>query len=277
MTSGAKKEFNFTDSDFDFIRKKVYALSGIALSDYKREMVYSRLARRLRHLGLNDFSSYCRLLDEADHDELGNFVNSITTNLTRYFRENHHFEYLKSTFLPELFATKSNKKRLRIWSAGCSTGAEPYSIAMTVLSCLPSGWDFKLLATDLDTNVLKQAREGLVPPTVLNEIPAEYRSKYLFQQDVGSDKSWLIKDSAKSVIFFKQLNLMNQWPVKGPFDVIFCRNVVIYFDKPTQQRLFQRYFDLLAPGGLLILGHSESLGPMGHKFSSVDRTTYRKP
>jgi chemotaxis protein methyltransferase CheR len=271
------KEFHFSDKDFEYIRAKVYALAGIALSDYKREMVYSRLARRLRALGLKDFASYCQLLENEQHDELGNFINSLTTNLTRFFREKHHFDYLKDHFLPELYKNDRGRRRLRIWSAGCSTGAEPYSIAMTVLSGLPRGWDFKLLATDLDTNVLEQARQGELNESMLNEIPKPYCQSFVERQsNVAASNAWRMNATVKSPIFFKQLNLMNTWPMKGPFQVIFCRNVVIYFDKPTQQRLFERYYNLLAPGGLLILGHSESLGAMAKRFSAVERTAYQK-
>lgn len=272
------REFILTDKAFEFIRRFVKDHTGINLSDAKRQLVYGRLAKRLRQLGLNGFEEYCALLKEESTEELTNFVNAITTNLTSFFRENHHFEFLKETVFPQLLEKNQQKKRLRIWSAGCSTGEEPYSIAMTVKEALAGhiGWDAKILATDLDSNVLSTAQAGVYESRRAEGIPKVRLNRWFLKGKRMNTSNIRVSDAIREMITFKQLNLMNQWPMKGPFDVIFCRNVVIYFDKPTQKTLFDRYADILAEDGHLLIGHSESLFKVTDRFKLLGNTIYQR-
>ena len=273
-----------TDSDFDFVCKFVYQSTGIVLNDNKREMLYRRLSRIVRERELNSFSDYCQLLRTQGEQEKDYFINAITTNLTSFFREQHHFDYLTTEELPKLMASKcvqvNGKKRLRIWSCASSTGEEPYSIAITVLETMRSvisAWDVKILATDIDSNVLATGKTGVYEYRRIENIKEDFKHKY-FKRGCGENGSNIrVNSELSKLITFKQLNLLHEWPIKGPFDVIFCRNVIIYFDKPTQQELFARYYDLLAPGGLLMLGHSENLGGYQQHFDHVGRTIFRKP
>lgn len=270
------REFKFTRQDFAFIRDLVKEKTGIALSDAKRDMVYSRLSRRIRQLGMNSFYSYCELLRDESNEEFVNFVNAITTNLTAFFREPHHFEYLSKQALPHFLISRRAAGRLRVWSAGCSTGEEPYSIGMVLLESMPAHWDVKLLATDLDSNVLQTARTGLYPMERLKSV-SEARLRKYFLKGRGAAQGYAKANEAlHELIHFNQLNLMGEWPMKGPFDVIFCRNVVIYFDKPTQAVLFDRFADMLADDGFLFVGHSESLYRVTERFELIGQTIYRK-
>ncbi len=273
-----KREFIFTTRDFNDIRELVSHNTGIVLSDAKQDMVYSRLAKRLRKLGLKSFKDYCALIKSENNDEIGHFVNAVTTNLTSFFRENHHFEYLKNTLLPKLLAEKTGNKQLRIWSSGCSTGEEPYSIAMVVKEVLESypGYDVKLLATDLDTNVLDTACCGIYSENRVNGISKERLKRWFLRGKDNSAGKVKVSSELQDIITFRQLNLMNEWPMRGPFDIIFCRNVVIYFDKPTQRLLFDRFADILSPGGHLFIGHSETLYKVTDRFELIGNTIYRK-
>ena len=263
-----------TDRDFSTICQLAYKITGIKLSDHKRNMVYGRLARRLRKLNLGSFQEYCELLEQEHSPEESEFVNSITTNLTSFFRESHHFDHLKSVVIPELKLKNRDTRKIRIWSAGCSTGEEPYSIAMSVKSVGDlAGWDIKILATDLDTNVVEKASSGVYTQDRVEKIPPEYNR--FFQISKGSDKI-RIRDEVRDLITFKQLNLLHQWPMKGPFDIIFCRNVVIYFDADTQKVLFDRYRNILTPQGYLYIGHSENLHKISRSFVSKGRTIYQR-
>lgn len=279
MTSAAhqpeEREFAFSDRDFRFLADMVGQKTGIVLAEHKSDMVYSRLARRLRSLRLKSFSEYIELLkSEAGEEEIGNLVNAITTNLTRFFREEHHFTHLHDDVLLPITSNPSSNRRIRIWSAGCSSGMEPYSIAMTLKSAIRdvNKWDARILATDIDTNMLSKGMSGEYPIDQLEHIPAFYRADV---SRVGKE-SMRMSDSLKELIAFKQLNLLEKWPMQGPFDVVFCRNVVIYFDKPTQQRLFSRIADMLKPQGWLYIGHSENLFKVCDRFELLGRTIYRK-
>ncbi|MCC6302171.1 MAG: protein-glutamate O-methyltransferase CheR [Gammaproteobacteria bacterium] len=277
VTEGYQRELIFTDADFDFIRRLVADKTGIALSEQKRELVYGRLAKRLRSLDLQTFAQYCDFVQD-DAGELHELVNAITTNLTSFFREPYHFDYLRDTLLPELLRRNAGSCRLRLWSAGCSTGEEPYSIAMVLRDALPSGqgWDAKILATDIDSNVLARAESGIYAEERVKGVPEQYLRR-CFRRGQGDNAGMLrVGDETRSLITFRPLNLMQEWPMKGPFDVIFCRNVVIYFDKPTQRRLFNRYADLLVDGGHLFIGHSETLFKVCDRFTLIGRTIYRK-
>ncbi|VUD56407.1 Chemotaxis protein methyltransferase [Thalassocella blandensis] len=267
-------EFPMTDGDFKKIREIAYARTGISLTDHKKNMIYGRLARRLRRLNLKSFREYCDLLVQEDTEENIEFVNSITTNLTSFFRENHHFEHLKNTVLPGLMRKNLGSRRIRIWSAGCSTGEEAYSIAMVVKSFASlSNWDVKVLATDLDSNVVAKAKEAIYAAERAENIPDKY--KVCFSID-KSRKKVKIKDNVRKLITFKQLNLLHEWPMKGPFDIIFCRNVVIYFDANTQRKLFDRYADIMTEQSTLFIGHSESLHNITSRFGSIGRTIYER-
>lgn len=272
-----QQEFALQDEDFRKISSLVTATTGIVIDNRKRAFIHGRLGRRLRVLGLANFSEYCRVLDGPDGEaERLVMVNAITTNHTSFFREQHHFEYLAKTILPAIVKGKPEAtRRLRIWSAGCSSGEEPYTLAMTVCdSPLPlADWDVKILATDLDTNVIAHAAAGLYDAERAQSIPGHFRQRYVTLQPDGRTS---MNTALRSLIVFKQLNLLNDWPMNGPFDVIFCRNVVIYFNKPTQRQLFDRYADMLKPDGWLIVGHSESLQSLSDRFELVGRTVYRR-
>lgn len=272
------REFDLTDRDFDRIRNLAMKHLGIALADTKRELVYSRLTKRLRQLGMSGFSDYCDLLETGGAGELVHFTNAITTNLTSFFRENHHFEALTKTLLPELMKKKSRDRRLRIWSAGCSTGEEPYSIAMAVKETILQGshWDVKILATDIDSNVLATASHGVYGLERVGNI-SQKRLKQWFMRGRGEHEGMAkVSSELQDMITFRRLNLMEEWPVKGYFDVIFCRNVVIYFDKETQKNLFDRFAEKVDDHGYIIVGHSESLFNVTDRFELLGQTIYRK-
>ena len=279
MTS-RDKAFELSKEDFNFICQYVYDFAGIVLNASKKEMVYRRLTRIIRERKISSFTEYCDLLKAEPEKEKDFFINAITTNLTSFFREQHHFDYMVKHELPKLIKNSlTNHKRLRIWSSASSTGEEPYSIAITLLETMKGSlgqWDAKILATDIDSNVLAAGKNGVYDERRIEDIPKKFKEKY-FHKGVGVNKSKVKVDKELSkLITFKQLNLLHDWPMKGPFDIIFCRNVIIYFDKETQQELFARYYEMLTPGGLLILGHSENLGPYQAHFDNVGRTIFRK-
>lgn len=274
----SEREFKYTEKDFQCVRKLVIEHAGISLSDAKKDLVYSRLSKRIRTLGLSGFTEYCEFLQQGHEDELVNFVNAITTNLTSFFREKHHFEYLKNNVMPRLLRENANSKRIRIWSAGCSTGEEPYSLAITVREAMKGthGWDVKILATDLDTNVIDKAKKGIYAKERVEGLDSSVVRKW-FRKGSGAQSGFVkVAPELQELITFKQLNLMHQWPMKGKFDVIFCRNVVIYFDKPTQKVLFERYANILTGEGMLFIGHSETLFKVSTQFKLIGNTIYRK-
>lgn len=266
-------EISLSEREFSRIKDRVYKVAGIALSDAKRTLVVSRLSKIVRALGLPSFDAYVDYLETTASGEDGqDFVNALTTNLTRFYREDHHFDHLRS-YVGNLIATKPRGTRLRIWSAGCSTGPEPYTIGMDLLSAHPElkRWDFKILATDIDTAVLSKAARGIYPESELAGLSAERARP--FQR--LADGTVQIPAAVRELIAFKPLNLIADWPMKGPFDAIFCRNVAIYFDKPTQGMVFGRFGKLLAPEGFLYIGHSENLGSGGDGFRLVGKTIYQ--
>ena|SRR5215831_14811411 len=272
------REFLLTTKDFDCIRTLVKRYSGIVLSDAKQALVYNRLARRLRHLGLTSFAAYCQLLQTGDAGEIEQLVNAITTHLTTFFREAHHFDYLATTLLPELRRTRAHNRQVRIWSAGCSTGEEPYSIAMVCQETLPpgEGWDVKILATDIDASVVAMAREGLYSAERVQGMP-QVRLQRWFRKGQGANTGWVcVVPALRQMIIFRQLNLLHPWPMQKPFDIIFCRNVMIYFDQATQRQLFDRFADLLDRHGTLFVGHSESLSKLTTSFELLGKTIYRR-
>jgi chemotaxis protein methyltransferase CheR len=272
--------FRLSDKEFKFICQFVYDTAGIVLNDTKREMVYRRLTRIIRERSLSSFHAYYQLLKLNPEQEKSYFINAITTNLTSFFREEHHFDFLLKTELPYLIKKNKNDKRIRIWSSASSTGEEPYSIAITLCEGLKnylSSWDIKVLATDIDSDVLSKGKTGIYDKRRIEEIPERYKKIYFSKGTGLNDSKVKVLSNLQKLLTFKQLNLLHEWPMKGPFDIIFCRNVIIYFDKKTQQELFERYYEILAPGGLLILGHSENLGSYQKYFENVGRTVFRKP
>jgi chemotaxis protein methyltransferase CheR len=271
------REFQFTDQNFELLRRIAFEHTGIVLGENKRQMMYGRLARRIRQLGLGSFDDYCARLEQDADSELGELINAITTNLTSFFRESHHFEHLAHTGLPEVMAANAATRRLRIWSAGCSTGEEPYSIAMTLAESADlSGWDARILATDIDTSVVARAEAGVYAADRVQGMDPK-RVKRWFEDGSGEHAGRLrVVRPLRERIAFRPLNLLGPWPMRGPFDVIFCRNVVIYFDKETQRKLFARYADILAPHGYLYIGHSETLFKISDRFRPVGGTIYRK-
>ncbi|MGB0682179.1 MAG: protein-glutamate O-methyltransferase [Magnetovibrionaceae bacterium] len=280
MPRAAAREFDFDEQDFDRIAGLIKERVGIVLGPGKETMVYSRLSRRLRELGISSFKDYLALISSPKgSDEFYNFMNALTTNLTKFFRESHHFDHLEGFLNERSKAAKAgHPKRFRIWSAGCSSGEEPYSMAMVIDKWLENnrGWDAKILATDIDTNMVRKCKTGIYPAASLEKIPQAYKKRAFESKEVGEGQV-RIKQNLRDLITFKSLNLLGPWPIKGPFDAIFCRNVGIYFDRPTQTRLFERYAELLADDGYVYIGHSENLFNVTKKLKLVGKTIYRKP
>ncbi|OQY51313.1 MAG: chemotaxis protein CheR [Candidatus Parabeggiatoa sp. nov. 2] len=271
-----EREFQFTKHDFERLRQLVNEQTGIKLSDHKQEMLYSRLSRRLRALNLNSFSSYYKRLKSDGGEELVHFVNAVTTNLTAFFREPHHFKLLEQVLLPQLLAKKQTTRRLRIWSAGCATGEEAYSIATVVKEIVPADWDVKILATDLDSSVLEKGKQGAYEEDKMSTV-SPVRLRRWFKN--GSDthpRQVQVAEELQELITFKHLNLIDSWPMHGPFDIIFCRNVVIYFDKTTQKILFERFANIIDDNGYLLIGHSENLFQLTTRFRLLQQTVYVK-
>lgn len=266
-------EFSLSEREFARIKARIYQVAGISLSDAKRTLVVSRLSKILRVLRLNSFDAYVDYLERGGSAKDGqDFVNALTTNLTRFYREDHHFDHLRS-YVGALLSSRPRGSRLRIWSAGCSTGQEPYTIGMDLLSAFPDlrRWDFKILATDIDTAVIARAAEGVYPESELSGLSPE-RARHLEKAGGGMIR---VPEAVRELVSFKPLNLIGPWPMKGPFDAIFCRNVAIYFDKPTQGDVFGRFAGMLAPEGFLYIGHSENLGAGGEGFRLVGKTIYQ--
>jgi chemotaxis protein methyltransferase CheR len=266
----AVKEFDFTVRDFERVRAMIYKRAGIALADSKQELVYSRLARRLRATGLTSFAVYLDELESrGDADEWEAFTNALTTNLTSFFREAHHFPILAEHI-------KKLKDPVSIWCSASSTGEEPYSIAMTLCEVFGTLTPpAHIIATDIDTNVLATAQHGVYTSDKLEKLSPE-RAKRFFLRGKGEQAGMIrVRNELRQMVTFRQLNLLApDWPVKGPFDVIFCRNVMIYFDKPTQGKILSRFAPLLKPDGLLFAGHSENFLYVSDLFKLRGKTVY---
>ncbi|MES2847306.1 MAG: protein-glutamate O-methyltransferase [Pseudomonadota bacterium] len=278
MTAQALREVEFTDDDFARITTLVRSRMGISLAPTKRPLVYSRLIRRLRALGLTGFPAYIDLLHspngEAEREQL---ITAVTTNVTAFFRERHHFDQLKSEVLPPLIARARSGGRVRIWSAACSSGEEPYSIASCVHDLCPEAGrlDIRILSTDIDRAILERAETGLYPIENCAAVPPDLGRKLFSANTQGDQRS--IAPDLRALITFRRLNLIEQWPMRGPFDIIFCRNVVIYFDRDTQETLWSRFLATLPEGGALMIGHSERVtGPATPHLVPNGITSYRK-
>ena len=264
----ATREFVFTTTDFERIRKLIHAYAGISLADTKQDMVYSRLARRLRETQKKTFGEYLDLLERGDKAEWERFVNSLTTNLTSFFREPHHFPIL-AAHLKKL----QGKSPIRIWCSAASTGEEPYSIAMTAVETFNSfNIPVTILASDLDTNVLSVAANGVYTADRVDKLTPERLSRFFTR----TGDNYTVKPELRRMLSFQRINLLEaNWPVRGPLDILFCRNVMIYFDKPTQYRILSRFAPLLDAEGLLIAGHSESFIHAADLLRPLGRTVYR--
>jgi chemotaxis protein methyltransferase CheR len=277
-----RREYEFSDADFRVLARIAKERTGITLSDSKRNLMYGRLSRRLRALKLTAFSEYREYLDGPGGEaELERFINSISTNHTKLFREPHHFDHLRANVaLPYANAIRLNRAgRLRIWSAGCSSGEEPYTIAMVLRRDIPdvARRDVRILATDIDTDVLAKGAHGEYPARMLEEIPEAYRGLVQPKSKAGAGDTLAMPEDLRAMIAYRRLNLMDDpWPFRGPFEAIFCRNVMIYFDAPTKARLIERYTDMLRPGGWLYIGHSESLLGVHPGLELIGRTIYRR-
>ena len=273
-------EFDFSDADFKTIADQLYEETGIHLQPSKATLVYSRIAKRLRALGLESFRDYCALVgDAAGADEKAQMISALTTNVTRFFREPHHFEHFKTKLLPRLLAMARKGQKVRIWSAGCSSGQEPFSIALSILSAAPDArsLDIRILATDINPHVLAMGRKGQYSAGEIADVPTDLRRAWAEETQAGGEKSYQLDDAVLGLVSFRALNLMGNWPMRGTFDAIFCRNVVIYFDEQTQFRIWNRILPLLGPGSFLYIGHSERVaGPAQQHFRIEGTTIYRK-
>lgn len=273
----AAREFTFSDADFRSLVLLAREHAGIALSDSKRNLVYTRVSRRLRALGFTAFKQYRDYLAE-NAGELESFINAISTNLTKFFRESHHFDHFRGQVVqPFLKGGQRGDGRLRVWSAGCSTGEEPYTIAAVLRHEIPNGsrHDIRILATDIDTDVLAKAARGVYPVSGFDSVPRTYRD-YFEPTSEGRGDNMVAAEAIRSLIVFRRLNLMDPWPFRGKFDAIFCRNVMIYFDNPTKTALIDRFIQSIKPGGFLYIGHSESFHGTHAELQLVGRTTYRR-
>lgn len=275
----ASQAYAFTDADFRMIADLANRKYGLYLQTSKKALVYSRLARRLRSLGLKNFKDYCALLDmQEGENEESHLLSALTTNVTHFFRERHHFDQLRQDILPDLVARARSGACVRLWSSACSAGQEAYCIAAMVLDACSDAksLDIKVLATDVDPEIIEKARAGVYPDDQLEAIPAAYGSM-MVDHNAGPAGYFAMRPELRGLVSFGQLNLIGEWPMKRKFDVIFCRNAAIYFDKQTQGRLWGRFANILAPGGYLMIGHSERLtGDSARFFKTVGITSYQK-
>lgn len=270
---------DLSDALFKKISAYVYEVCGINLTERKRELVNTRIGKIIREKNLSGFREYYdTLISDTTGEAVSDLMNAISTNLTSFFRESKHFEYLERELLPQIRerAIKSGKLSFRAWSAGCSTGAEVYTLAMVIAHTIPDAlaWDSKLLATDIDTNVMNTGAQGVYPKEMVKPVPLPYLSKYFQRSEDG--QRYRVKQILRRLVQFKYLNLIEPFPFRGKFDIIFCRNVMIYFDKTTQQNLVDKFSNALKPGGVLFIGHSEGLSGLKHNMSYIKPTIYQK-
>ena len=265
-----------TPAAFDWFRQSVYTLAGIRLQPGKEGLVKSRLSKRLRALGISSFEQYIEHLeDKRGRLELKLMVDHLTTNKTSFFRESQHFDHMRTSLLPQLLAAKVP---LKFWSAGCSSGEEPYTLAMVLHDALPDSCRDSgcILATDISARMLERARAGVYTSSVVQDVPKDLLRRHFQAVQADGKPAYRVGDSLRRMVRFAHLNLMDDWPMRGPFGAIFCRNVMIYFDRPTQERLVERFRQLLVPGGFLLIGHSESMTGLSHGYRYVRPAVYAR-
>ncbi len=278
QVSGEGGLFEISDHEFGLFRDLIYRETGITLKEVKRSLVVSRLGKRLRALGLSSFGEYYSVikLGDASGDELRRMINCITTNKTSFFREAQHFDFLKERLVE--MARCEMTGSLRIWSCACSSGEEPYTLSITASQALAArpGWDVRILATDIDTDILAKAKAGIYEAESIDTLDRALVRRYFLRGKGHSEGLVMVKPEVRKMVVFERLNLIeDSWPIRDRFDVIFCRNVIIYFDRETQKRLFERLVRHLKPDGLLFVGHSESLYWMSDVLEPVQHTIYR--
>ncbi len=272
-----------SDKEYMEIADFVHKTAGINLKDGKKELVRTRLSKRIRALEFKNFKDYFRhVMGDQTGEEIVFLLDALATNLTSFYREPQYFQFMAKDYLPVLEQRRraKNSRRLRIWSAACSSGEEPYTIAMVVLDKNPyfaQGGDFKILATDISTKVLNVAKQGIYGPERVKDIPAASLQKHFNRIDTDrGEKMYKVNETMRRLVAFRRLNLMDPLPFNNPLDLIFCRNVMIYFDKETIAKLVDSYYRILAPGGYLFIGHSESLSGFKHSFKYVAPCIYLK-
>ena len=272
-------EFPLTRTDFRHIARMLHADVGITLTEAKAPLVYSRLVKRLRTLGLRSFKDYCNMVGQrSGADERRHMAAALTTNVTRFFRETHHFDHFKTHQLPALVDRARRGGRVRLWSAGCSSGEEPYSLALTILEALPNAarLDVKILATDIDEAMLDRAREGLYTDAAVAPIDRSLRRHWFGRaRGPSGERFWSVGEELRALVAFKELNLIGAWPMRGPFQTIFCRNVAIYFEDDIQTRVWRQIAPMLSPEGLLYIGHSERIVDV-EEFHPIGMTIYSR-
>mgnify|MGYP006278468359 FL=1 len=268
-----------SEAAFAAVARIAHSEAGLVLPPDKAPMVMSRIGKRMRKVGASSLQDYCKLLEQADgNDERREMIFALTTNVTSFLREAHHFDFFRERILPELVRRARQGGRVRLWSAGCSSGQEPYSLAMTVLDTFPEATnaDIRILATDIDPHIIGEARAGTYADHLLEPLPASWRARF-FQPDEGATSHYSVNEEVRQLIVFRELNLLGQWPMTGFFDAILCRNVVIYFDRATQSALWSRFHEALVPGGHLFLGHSERIDPTEDvPFRTAGTTIYQR-
>ncbi|MEM6639656.1 MAG: CheR family methyltransferase [Pseudomonadota bacterium] len=262
-----------SDSDLKAFQSTALELSGIKLDDSKRSMIYTRFLRRLRTLGMSDFKEYLEYAAQPESGERQDFINTITTNLTYFFREAHHFEYLSETALPTLLKSRTTTEPLRVWSAGCSSGEEPYSIAMTLQAAgLVGERDYRLLCTDIDTDMVRKTRAGAFRTDGIRGLNKSQLRRWLKDTDGVAS----VHPSLRKGMICRALNLFDHWPLRAGVDVIFCRNVLIYFKRPDQERVIRGFAEMQTPGCYLFLGHSESIRGLENVYTRVGNTVFKR-
>jgi chemotaxis protein methyltransferase CheR len=262
------------DKQFKKVSKLVFRISGIKLKEGKEALVRARLMKRVRALRMASLDAYLRYIESDEGGrELGDMIDAMTTNKTGFFREMEHFKFLREKILPEI-----NGSKMRFWSAACSSGEEPFSLAITLRENILDidSKDCLILGTDISSSMLEKADRAVYSQASVRDLQATVVRKYFNKLDNGANPTFRVKDHVRSLVRLAWLNLMDSWPMTGPFNVIFCRNTMIYFDRATQQKLIKRFWDLLNPGGYLFVGHSEGLLGISHKFTYVQPATYRK-
>lgn len=265
-----------SDDQFQQVRDLAYKLAGINLSAGKEGLVKARLLKRMRALHIHSFDEYLDMVGESEHqDELWSMIDVLTTNKTSFFRESRHFDFVRDRIVP---AARMSGQPLRIWCAGCSSGEEPYTLAIVIREAWPetTSEQVRILATDISMRMLDLARDGVYSQENLADLPTDLRQRHFAAVNCKGRICWQVKPETRRLVQFARLNLMDDWPMRGLFDAVFCRNVMIYFDKPTQQHLISRFGAVIRPGGHLFVGHSESLSTWSHEFRYVQPAVYSR-